>query len=212
MSTSPFVVERALRAVAVMHVPVDDRDARVRARAGGARPRRRCRRCRSPCRSRPARGGRAGARARRRWRSRPVEHGIDGGEHAARGEQRDLVRARPERRQPAGVAAVVVRERLDALDVGALVEAADLVHRGHARLDGAQLRRHPGDVEQVLEAALGERVLGVDVGLDPAAGRERTARVPRVVPHVALVPDQSGRHARLSFALQGVCGKRRVPP
>ncbi len=135
-----------------------------------------------------------------------VEHGVDGGQHAAGREQRDLVGAGPERRQPAGVAAVVVRERLDALDVGALVEAADLVDGRHARLDGAQLRRHPGDVEQVLEAALGERVLGVDVGLDPAAGRERSAaRAPcRATCSARARPVPSP--CSLSFARQGSAG------
>jgi len=132
---------------------------------------------------------------------RAVEHGIAGRDHAARREQGDLVGARPEGRQPARVAAVLVRERLDVVDVGALVEAADLLDRGRARLDRAQLRRDPRGVHQVLEAPLRERVLGVRIGLDPATGGERSGRVPRVVPHVALVPDQSGRHRRLPLSL-----------
>ncbi len=61
-------VERGLRAVAVVDVPVDDRDPpdAVRGDRVHRRRARRWRRCRSPSPGRPRRDGRAGARARRR--------------------------------------------------------------------------------------------------------------------------------------------------
>ena len=193
-----IVVERALGAVAVVDVPVHDRHAREPARLAEV-----------------VRGDRdvaeeaeAHALARERVMAGrahervdvvgvAVEHGVAGRHDAARREQRDLVGARAERREAAGIAAVVVRQRLDVVDVAALVEAADLLDRGHARVDRAQLRRHARGVHQVLEAAFRERVLGMRVRLDPAARGKRGGCVPRVVPHVALVPDQSGRHRRL---------------
>ena len=193
-----IVVERRLGAVAVVDVPVDDGDASEAARGAQV-----------VCRDGDvAEQAEPHALARERVVTRraaervdvvdlAVEHGVAGGHHAAGREQGDLVRAGPERRQPARVAAVVVRQRLDVVDVGALVEAADLLDGGHPRLDRPQLRRDPRSVHEVLEAPLGERVLGVRVRLDPAPGGERRRSVSRVVPHVALVPDQSGRHRRL---------------
>ena len=93
--------EDVLRAVAVMDVEIDDRDAlgavflaRVERRRW-----RRWRRCRSPWRARARRGGRTGAPGRRRWRARPVDH--------ARRPRRGRRRRRAARLPRAGATATV---------------------------------------------------------------------------------------------------------
>ena len=74
-----------------------------------------------------------------------------------------------------------------------------------------ELLGQPARVEEVLQTPLGVGILDVDVRLEPAAGRQLGRPATRVVPHVALVPDQSRRHARTPLSPMPR-GKRRVPP
>ena len=126
--------EDRLGAVAVVDVPVDDRDAADAAHLpgrGGSRCR--CsRRCRSPSRGRARRGGRAGARGRRR--SRPCRRG-------PRRPRRSRRRPRARRsRRRSGPSAAVARvaagraERAHVSEVLGSVHAQDLlVLAGRAR-------------------------------------------------------------------------------
>ena len=128
----------------------------------------------------------------------PLEHCVDGRDHAARGEQRDLVAARAERREHAGVAAVLGRELLHPLEVRARVHAQHLVLARHARRERDELREQARHLEQVAQTPLGVGVLGMPVGLDHAPGGDEPRRGARVVPEVALVEEKpgSGGHLR----------------
>ena len=201
------VVERLLRAVAVMHIPVERGDPRQP--AVGQRVHRGDRDIAEDAEAAPAVALRV---VPRRAHQRVgvvhlvVEHRVDGGDRPARREQRDLVAAVAERRALARVAPVRLAHPPDRLDVLGRVKAGDLLVVGRARLERRQLVGELRVFEQVVEAPLGVRVLVVLPGLHPAlVGRVEGADAPRVMPHVGLVVNPSraaliaGRHESAPF-------------
>src|SRR5438105_8307815 len=90
-----------------------------------------------------------------------VEQSVDSGDAAARGQQRDLVRAVAEWREVAGVAAERVALALDAGDVLRRVQAQDLLFGRRARLEQRQVVEKAAYLEQILDAAFALRALDV---------------------------------------------------
>ena len=185
-------VEGGLGAVAVVHVPVDDRDAlhavhgeavvdgdRDVAEDAEAAAHRRL--------------GVVAGRAHERVAVVELagDHRVGADEHAAGRQQRDLVAAVADGRELAGVAAVAVTHRLHRVDVVGGVEAQQLVARGVAWLDHGQLLDVAARVEQVLEPSLGLGVLEVQPRLQRVPERHEAGVVAGVVPRVQLVVDEA---------------------
>ena len=172
-----------------MDVPVDDRDPleppRLTCVLGADRGVREDAEASAAVRLRMV-AGRAGERVD--VVDRAVEHGVDGGDDTAGGEERDLVAAGAERRQLAGVPAVLRRQRLDSLEVVARMAAEDLLLGRRPRLELHELGEQAADLDQVAEPPLRRRALRVRLRLDRAAVRRQEACcAPRVVPEVELV-------------------------
>ena len=124
----------------MVHVPVDDRDALEPAGLTGVVSS--DRRVAEDAEAHPRVGDRVMAGRpdeRVAVRDGAIEHGVDRRDRAARRAERDLERARAERRQAARITPALGRELTDPLDVLARVEAADLVDRGIARLHVGEL-------------------------------------------------------------------------
>ena len=180
--------ERRLGAVAVMHVPVDDRDPPD-----------------AVCGTQVQRGDRdvaehAEATAARRLgvmarRSHEGVHGVDpavehriGGDHAAtRREPRDLEAARPERRLVARIAPGARARLGEPGEVAGIVQAQDLLVRRRARIERDERARETAGLDQAPEASLRVGRLPVRVRLDR---RRPELHVARVVCEVALVEDE----------------------
>jgi hypothetical protein len=124
-----------------------------------------------------------------------VEHGVDGRHRPARREPGDVVGPGAGPGVEADRAADALRQRADALEVLARVEAQQLVLGREPRGDGHEVLEEPRDLDEVAHATLRRRRLGHEVArLDPAPGALDGGAGARVVPHVALVPDQPGTH------------------
>ena len=188
--------EGVLRPVAVMDVPVDDRDAAHPAH----RPR-----VHDGQRDVPEDAEARAGLGHRVVAGRPdervaglhgaVEHGVDGGHRPARREPGDVVGAGAGPGVEADRAADALRQRADALEVLARVEAQQLVLGREPRGHGHEVLEEARDLDEVAHAALRRRRLGHEVArLDPAPGALDGGAGTRVVPHVALVPDQPGAH------------------
>ena len=113
-------------------------------------------------------------------------------QHTASREHRDLVAAAPHGREGAGIAADACAQHLHALEVLTRVEAQDLFLRSLARLDEREVPQHPGHLDQIAEAAFGLGVLGVLVGLHRIAVGHDAGVIARVVPHVQLMTNETG--------------------
>src|SRR6185312_1806497 len=189
------VVEGVLGAVAVVDVPVDDRDPLEA--VDGAHVLDRDRDVGEDAEAAPfvALGVVAG---------RPVQRvgvvdvavpdRLDRLDHPARRERADAVAAGAEGRQFATVAAAFGAFALDPLEVGGGVDAEDLLL---GRLPPRQLDRlaeQAGDVEQVAQATLGRWALAVLLGLDQPTGRQVRRPGSGVVPRVKLVPVETRSH------------------
>jgi hypothetical protein len=190
-------VERVLGAVAVVDVPVDDRHPLDPQRRAGVQ--RGERGVREQAVAAGERGlGVVAGRAHERVGVVDVaaDDRLDRGERAARGAQRDLVRARADRRGLAGLAAARGADRGQALQVLGRVEPEDLLGRRVAAGDRRQRVDQAAARDEVAEARLARRALRVrHARLDePARGQERRPGA-RVVPRVRLVPVPSGRHS-----------------
>jgi hypothetical protein len=127
----------------------------------------------------------------------PIEDGVDGSDRTSRRQQRDLEGARPERRELAGVSSGCVAHRANGVDVGRGVEAKDLVHGRHPRLERDEIVEQARDLDEVAKPSLGLRVLVVLPGLHPLSLRGDRRGPAGVVPHVQLVIDPSRRHGGL---------------
>src|SRR5438270_11294102 len=123
-----------------------------------------------------------------------VEHSVDSGDAAARGQQRDLVRAVAEWREVTGVAAKRIALALDAGDVIRRVQSQDLLFGRRARLEQRQVVEEAADLEQLLDPAFALRALDVGERLHGEAGGHHPRRRSGVVPHVQLVPDETSGH------------------
>ena len=194
-----------LGAVAVVHVPVDDRHARHA--AGHACVLHRDRDVGED--AEPLPGITLGVMAGRpdervRVVDLAVEHRVHSGDAAAGGQQRDLVRAVAERREVAGVAAERVALALDAGDVLGRVQAQDLLFGRRARLEQQQVVDEAADLDQVLDPALALRALDVGQRLHRETGGHDPGRRAGVVPHVQLVPDQACGHSSFSTSCGAV--------
>ena len=186
--------EDRLRAVAVVHVPVDDGDASDPAH----------RLCVPDSDSDVREEAEPHPQLRQRvvagWPNEGVgvvdcalENAVNSGDRAPGCEARDLEGAVPERRLAAGIAAVTPRELADPLDVLGGVNAAQLLDGCLPRRQPNEALGHSGRIEQVLEPPLRRRALGVVARLEPATGRQLRRARPGVVPHHSLVPDKPGR-------------------
>src|SRR2546430_3212246 len=133
-----------------------------------------------------------------------VEHSVDSGDAAARGQQRDLVRAVAEWREVTGVAAKRVAVALDAGDVLRRVHAQDLLFGRRARLEQRQVVEEAADLEQILDPAFALRALDVRERLHGEAGGHHPRRRSGVVPHVQLVPDEASGHSSFSTSCGAV--------
>ena len=119
-----------------------------------------------------------------------IEHRVNRCNRPASRQQGNLIAAMRERRTLARVAAVAGRQLTHAIDVLRRVKAHHLLKVGRTRLERHQLLRELGDLQQVVEPALGVRVLPVLPSLHPAPQlRVERPRPTRVVPHVGLVID-----------------------
>ena len=183
--------EDRLRAVAVVHVPVDDRDP--------ADASRRLRVADSDgdvgedAEAHPEVGERVVTRRPHegvRIGDRAVEDGVDRRDRAPGSELRDLVGAVAERRLAPRVATTPARELLDPGQVLLGMNAQERLGRRRLGPEEQEPVGQTGRVEQVLEPSLRGRVLRVLARLEPATrGELRRARA-RVVPHHPLVPDE----------------------
>ena len=193
------LVEHRLRAVAVVDVPVDDRDAIHAAHRPGVR------------RGDGQVAEHAEAHARRRdgvvarWAHQRVgvvdgcvEHGVDAGDHGAGGTPGDGQPAVAERRDP--VAGVTTLRELalggDAREVGRRVDAEDLLVGRLARRDPREVVDQAADDHQLVQAPLRLGVLEVDERLQPGGriAREQPGGRRRVVPAEDLVVRVARRH------------------
>jgi hypothetical protein len=197
------LVEGLLRAVAMMHVPVDNGDAadfvgRPRLHDGDWHVREQA----EP----------QALVALRMLSGRPDERvavfdppprgGVDNGRGSARGEQRDVVAAGTEGGEVARVAAAIGAESFDALDIGAGVKQAEVFVRERQRGDGREVVEQPRNFDEVAEAALGGGVLGVLARFDRQPRREERRDVAGVVPEIEFVKIPAGRHALVPRGFQ----------
>ncbi len=189
------VVEGVLGAVAVVDVPVDDRDPLEAVDGAHVLDRDRDVGEDAEAAAFVALGVVAG---------RPVQRvgvvdvavpdRLDRLDHAARRERADAVAAGAEGRQFAAVAAAFLAFALDPREVLGGVDAEDLLLGRLAPVERGHLAEQAGDVEDVAQAPLGRRALTVLLGLDQAAGRHVARPGPGVVPGIELVPVEAGRH------------------
>ena len=124
-----------------------------------------------------------------------VEYGIYRRDAAARGQQRDLVRAGPEWRLLPRLPTQFGAHLLDPFDVFLGVQAKDLVLGGRARLQLHEMIHEPADLEEVVNPALAFRAFDVPERLDGKARRHHPCTGAGVMPHVQLVPDKAGGHS-----------------
>ena len=208
-----IVVEGLLRAVAVVHVPVQEGDT---AEAEiPAQPL-----CRDDA---VAEDAEPAAEIRFRMVARrAVQHigVVDAtvhdrpprGDAAAGRLQGDVVAARAERRQLAGIAAAVGAHLGDAVHVIRRVEQQNVFPRRGVEVgEGDQRALEPRHFEKIVDAALGVGVFGVGLaGLHIAGGGQEGAAAARVVPGIKLVPDIAclGLHSGSSRFRFSICFDR----
>lgn len=188
--------ERALGAIAMVHVPIDHRHPPEAMDA-----------LRVPDQQNqvaehavsPARGGfgMMSGRAHQcvRIAGAPAQHRIAGGEAAAGGQQRDLIACRTDGDAVSELAAVSVGKGAHPLDVGLGVEIEELGALGRARLDARQPIGEAAHFEEREQATLARGRLRVLVRLHIRVGVREARTASRVVPEIALVADQSRRQS-----------------
>jgi hypothetical protein len=186
-------VKDLLRTVAMMHVPIDHRDAVdpplcLRGLS--------CYRDVGKYRETPAVvGGRmvaAGPHQRISVGQARLEHSPERLEATAGGEARDVITIRAELR--GGLASMPASRRTqipNPLDVCGGVDAEQLGLARRASGDAHQLLRQAADFHEAVQAPLGLRPIKCRISLNHRIKRG----TPRVVPSIALVPDVSGAHA-----------------
>ena len=198
------LVEDALGAVSVMHVPVHhrgapdavgvarmvDRDPDVREDAEAAAE---------------VRLGVVAGRAHERIAvvDRTRDHRIHHRDGAARGEAGDLVAAVPEGGPLPRFAATLGRERDDLVDVLWSVDPQELLPGRRPGPDGGEIVKDSRHFHEIPQAPLALGALRVLGRLYPEAGRIPQRRAAGVVPHVELVEEKSGlvvhRHLHCSL-------------
>ena len=189
--------ECALRAVAMMHIPVDDRDAAQAVLALGVADHEH----EIAEYAVAAARGRFGVMARRAHQCVGVahpsaEHGIGSLQTSARGEHRDLVAARADGDAVSERAAVRRRQCPHLVDIAGGVKVKELLALGRARLDADQVIGDAADLEEREQPPLGGGRLGVAVGLHVLIGARKAGAAPGVVPEISLVGDQARRASR----------------
>ena len=131
---------------------------------------------------------------------RTRDHRVHHRDGAARGEAGDLVAAVPEGSALPRLAAALGRERDDPLDVLGSVDPEQLLPGRRPGPDGSEIVKDSRHFHEISQAPLALRALRMLRGLHPEAGRIPQRGAAGVVPHVELVEEKAGpvvhRHPR----------------
>ena len=127
-----------------------------------------------------------------------AEHGRHGHPGAAGREQRDFVRAAPDRRLRPGINAAHLAEFLNVFNVTTRMDAGQILHRHRLRFDANEMTGKTADMQQAVQPSFRSRRLGVLSRFDEAVGRQHLGAGARIVPEIMLVKDVAGCHDAVS--------------
>ena len=210
------VVEALLRAVPVVDVPVEDRDAVDPASAGVLGGQRDV--VEEAVAVRPGRLGVVAGRADEGVGDLGVagEDGLAGGQRRPGGGQRGVPRARGDRGRPREDAAACEAEVPDRLDVVSVVHEVELLRRGVPPIPAADVSGQCAPLEDRLHVAHPHRVLGVQLLLvEERRGRLLEEPAPGVVTQRVVVPEEIHHAEPVSGAARlektAICAAASVP-